>query len=353
MKKFKLDSVEYGYLNPYIIAEIGVNHEGDIERAKNLIKAAAKSGAHAAKFQSYKADLLATRDNSPSYWDLEEESAKSQHELFQRWDCFEDSDYRDLAETCREQGVDFLSTPFDLSSVDLIAELCPAIKIASADITNIPLLRKIGGVQLPVILSLGAARFDEAANAINELIFSGSTEITLLHCVLNYPTARDDAQLSQIKEQERLFGSDCAIGYSDHVIPDKDGIMPALEMAAMLGATVIEKHFTDNKEARGNDHYHAMNAKDLMSFTKRLKVMRELYGVRTRDLTGQQQAINNARRRMVAAKDLEAGKTIDNDDLVALRSNIGVEIVHWDRVIGRKLTRPITNGTPLEWADIK
>ena len=198
MKSFHLNGQEYAYLSPYIIAEIGVNHEGDLERAKRLIEGAAMGGAHAAKFQTYKAETLAARDTSPAYWDRKEEAADSQYALFKRWDNFGDDEYRALAAHCVECGVDFISTPFDLDAVDLLEPLMPVFKIASADITNIPLLRRVGATKKPVVMSVGAARHDETAVALQELARAGATDVTLLHCVLNYPTPPADAQLAQI-----------------------------------------------------------------------------------------------------------------------------------------------------------
>lgn len=352
MKNFRLREQDFGYLRPYIIAEIGVNHEGSLERAKRMIAAAARAGSHAAKFQTYKADLIATRGSSPAYWDRTQEPASSQHALFQRWDTFEEKEYRALAEEARNCGVDFLSTPFDLSAVDLICELSPAIKIASADVTNVPLLRKIGSSGLPVIMSLGASRIDEAAAAVEELRQSGAISLTLLHCVLNYPTAPGNAQLAQIGEWARIFGDECAIGYSDHIRPDDGGGMAALDMAAILGAVVIEKHFTDDKAAPGNDHYHSMDEADLAAFNKRLAHFRELYGSEHRDLAIEAQAIKNARRRIVAADDLEPGQILDADKLIALRSNCGIEISHWDRVLGKTANKRIARGSPLKWTDL-
>jgi len=350
---FTIGGLTAGYLRPYIVAEIGVNHEGDLDRAKRMIEAVAQAGGHAAKFQTYKAELLATRDNSPAYWDRSEESADSQFELFRRWDSFDDADYRRLAKHCRDCGIDFLATPFDLGAVDLVAPLGPALKVASADLTNIPLLRKVARQQKPVLLSVGASRPDEIAVAVQELRAHGAPRCALLHCVLNYPTPPQRAQLGQIPRLARLFGDDCAMGYSDHVKPGADGAMPALELAAVLGALVLEKHFTDDKTASGNDHYHAMDATDLARFVARLSQLRELYGDGgSRELAAESLAIANARRRIAAAAGLAAGQALREEDLVALRSNLGIEIQHWDRVVGRRLRHAVAAGVPLDWADL-
>lgn len=352
MKSFNLNGAEYGPLNPYVIAEIGVNHEGDLDRARRLIDQAAAGGAHAAKFQTYKAETLATRDTSPAYWDQSEEAADSQFALFKRWDVFGPDEYRALADHCAVRGVDFLSTPFDLDSVDWLSPMMPLIKIASADLTNLPLLRKVAAAGRPVIMSVGAARMEEVSEAVGHLEGAGARDITLLHCVLNYPTPPAQARLAQIPELQRLFGDRCAIGYSDHVKPDADGAMPALEMAAMMGAVVLEKHFTDDKTGVGNDHYHAMTSADLRAFMDRLADWRRLRGEPGVDLAGQGQAVANARRRIVSRTDIAEGDVLDADRLIPLRSNTGIEIARWDEVVGRRAARPIAAGAPLDWPDL-
>jgi sialic acid synthase SpsE len=351
-KPFVLGTRTFGFLHPYVISEIGVNHEGDIDRAKRMIDAVADAGGHAAKFQTYKADKLAAKDTSPAYWDRSKEPTATQHELFQRLDNFGDREYEELARHCNSVGIDFMSTPFDMEAVDVIAPLAPAMKVASADLTNIPLLRKIGRTKLPVVLSVGASRPDEISVATRELSQAGAASVAILHCVLNYPTPPQEAQLSQIGELQRLFGSDHAVGYSDHVTPGVDGSLPALEMAVLFGSVVIEKHFTDDKSGVGNDHYHAMDGADLKAFLARLAYMQELFGGRPLDLSGQSQAVENARRRIVARHGIAANATLTEDDLIALRSNEGIEIAHWDRVVGSTLRQDVAAGKPLHWSQI-
>jgi N-acetylneuraminate synthase len=316
-----------------------------------MIDAVAAGGAHAAKFQSYKAEKLAAPKLSPAYWDTSKEAAESQFELFKRWDNFTKQDYHALREHCASVGVDFWCTPFDLDAVEALRNLVPAMKVASADITNIPLLRAVASTGLPVVMSVGAARLDETATALQELRRAGAGSVTLLHCVLNYPTPEGQAELSHITELRRIFGRDCGVGYSDHVPPNADGTMPALEMAALLSAVVIEKHFTDDKMAPGNDHYHAMNEADLRAFTARLAQYRALHGSGEWNLGGQAAALANARRKSIAARPIESGHRIEAADLIALRANVGLSTAHWDDVVGREAARAIGEGEPLNWAD--
>jgi sialic acid synthase SpsE len=349
MIEFELHGKSFGYLNPYVIAEIGVNHEGSLERAKEMIDQVARAGGHAAKFQTYKAATLAAKTTSPAYWDQTKEATSSQYELFQRWDNFGPAEYAELAAHCISRGIDFMSTPFDLDAVDMLTPLMPVTKVASADLTNIPLLRRIGATGRPVVMSCGASSHQEISHSLEVLLEAGAASVTLLHCILNYPTPQPNAQIGQIQVLQELFGQRVAIGYSDHVRPEDDGTVPAVEMAALFGAVVIEKHFTDNKQGVGNDHYHAVDEHDLRAFMDKLAVYRTLYGKREHNLEAQSAAINNARRRIIAARDLPVGHIITEDDLIALRSNVGIEIAHWDEVIGRVVDAAIAAELPLEW----
>ena len=351
MLDFYLNDVSYGFLKPYLIAEIGVNHGGDLQRAKKLIQLAHQGGAHAAKFQTYKADKLASKETAPAYWDTAEEPTSTQHELFSKYDGFGEKEYSELADYCRQLGIDFLSTPFDLEAVDLLDPLMPLFKIASADLTNVPLLRKVGAKKKPVLMSVGASSHQEISNSVSILKSAGATQITLLHCVLNYPTPKQHAQLAQIPVLIEKFGKDLSIGYSDHVRPNDDGTMPALEIAALAGARVIEKHFTDDKTAKGNDHYHAMNSEDLSVFKQKLADYELLQGGPELDLDVQKTAIGNARRRISASKQISAGSEIREDSMIALRGNQGLEISKWDLVIGKTATRDIAKGESISEAD--
>jgi N-acetylneuraminate synthase len=349
---FELNGKTYGYLNPYLIAEIGMNYEGSIDRAKAMIEQVARAGGHAAKFQTYKADKLAAKHTSPAYWDTTKEPTQSQHELFQRFDAFGADEYAELAAHANSLGIDFMSTPFDLDAVDYLTPLMPVTKVASADLTNIPLIRKIAKTQNPVVMSVGAGSHAEMERAIVEVLEGGAPRLTLLHCVLNYPTPRENAQLSQIKVLQERYGDRVSIGYSDHVRPEDDGSLPALEIAALHGARVIEKHFTDNKLGVGNDHYHAMDEHDLKRFVERLAIYRELHGDGALHLETQTAAISNARRRVIAAADLPAGHVIGDADLIALRSNVGIEIFDWDKVVGARLSKPVSKDQPVSWSDL-
>ena len=350
-KSIKLgDRIMYTDSKPYIIAEIGVNHEGSMDQARKLIDSAKEGGADAAKFQSYKADTLASKQ-SPAYWDTSKEPTKSQHELFQKYDQFEPEDYDILAEYCKNNEIDFLSTPFDDDAIEFLNPLVPFFKIASADITNIPFLRKIAAKCKPVVLSTGASTSEEIDIAIDTLEQSGCKDIALLHCILNYPTPFDQAHLRMIKGLIRNY-PEHIIGYSDHTLPDET--MTSLITAHLLGAVIIEKHFTYDKTLPGNDHYHAMDVNDLMRFVELIEQIHESLGpdshkkpIKTEDISRL-----NARRSIVLSRDVPAGHKLTEKDLTYKRPGTGISPFHWDEVVGSKVNCNLEADHILQWSDL-
>ena len=333
-----------------MIAEIGVNHEGSLDLAKRLIDLAKEGGADAAKFQTYKADTLASK-HSPAYWDLSKEPTTSQHKLFQKYDAFGPGEYRALAKHCEEAEIDFVSTPFDSSAVELLDPLMPFFKIASADLTNTPLLRQVAETGKPVVLSTGASNSDEIRAAVETLRAAGCTELSLLHCVLNYPTADENAHLGMITGLRRDY-PEVVIGYSDHTVPDDS--MTALTTAYLLGARVIEKHFTHDKTLPGNDHYHAMDVNDLRTFVRNIGRVHVMIGTGREKEPVETEEISrlNARRSIVLDADVRAGDVLSENVLTYKRPGTGVSPVHWDAVIGRRAARDLEKDHVLQWTDL-
>jgi sialic acid synthase SpsE len=336
-------------LAPYIIAEAGVNHEGKLDLALRLADLAREGGAHAIKFQTYKAEKIARRE-SPAYWDTSKEPTPSQFLLFKKYDAFNEPEYRRIAEHCQAIGIDFMSTPFDLDAAAFLAPLMPAYKIASADINNVPLLRACARQGKPMILSTGAATISEIAFALDVLAAAGATDVALLHCVLNYPTAPEHAQLGYIRALAQRFPG-CVIGYSDHVPPD--GTISSSLQAVLLGAAIIEKHFTHDKTLPGNDHYHAMDRDDLKRFRAQLERHRALHGDGTKDLTLERAAIRHARRSIVAARRIRKGERLDEGNLIALRPAHGISAALWDEVAGRHAATDIEADALIEWRHLE
>jgi N-acetylneuraminate synthase len=335
---------------PYVIAEIGVNHEGSIDLARKLVDLAKAGGADAAKFQTYKADTLASK-HSPAYWDLSKEPTTSQHKLFQKYDSFGPSEYRALAKHCEDVEIDFVSTPFDRSAVELLDPLMPFFKIASADLTNTPLLRQVAETGKPVVLSTGASTSKEVHDAVETLRAAGCTELSLLHCVLNYPTADENAHLGMITGLRRDY-PDLVIGYSDHTVPDD--AMTSLTVAYVLGARVIEKHFTHDKTLPGNDHYHAMDVDDLRRFVLNVSRIDSMIGSDQAKEPIETEEISrlNARRSIVLDVDVRKGDVLAERMLTYKRPGTGVSPVHWDSVIGRKVVRDLERDHVLQWDDL-
>lgn len=345
----KLGMLAGGLLSPgrpYLIAEAGVNHEGSLARAIEMVDAAASAGADMIKFQSYKAETLASRE-SPAYWDRNEESASSQFELFQRYDSFEIEDYQKLHERCCARGIEFCTTPFDLRFVDALDPLLSIYKIASADITNLPLLRRVASKGKPVLLSTGASTVGEAERAVGELESGGAPAVGLLHCVLEYPTTLSNANLRAISHLQAAFPR-LSIGYSDHV-PPVDGCL-ALFLAWQQGALVLEKHFTLDKTLPGNDHYHAMDPDDIRAFRTRCETAEALLGENEKRVYAcEASARIHARRSLVAARPIARGELIDETMLIAKRPGHGISPDRIDELIGRPAPEPLAEDAVLTW----
>ena len=334
---------------PYIIAEIGVNHEGSLDTARRLIDLAKEGGADAAKFQTYKAEKLASK-HSPAYWDTTKEPTPSQRVLFQKYDCFGPAEYVALAEHCRQVEIEFLSTPFDAEAVEFLDPLMSLFKIASADLTNVPLLRQVAGKGKPVVLSTGASTLGEIDMAVATLCAAGATDIVLLHCVLNYPCALETAHLNMIEGLRRAYPK-LLVGYSDHTVPEPG--MLVLTAAWLKGAAVLEKHFTHDKTLPGNDHYHAMDVDDLKRFCANLALIEKTLGSGHKaPLSSEAPAREHARRSIVPVRDIAAGEVLTEAALTCKRPAHGVSPLHWDTVIGRRLARPVAEDSPLQWADL-
>ncbi len=336
---------------PYVIAEIGVNHGGSLEQAKRLIELAKEGGANAAKFQSYKAETLASV-HSPAYWDTTKEQIASQRILFKKYDGFGVREYVALADHCKAVGIDFLSTPFDDAAVDFLEPLVSFYKVASADLTNIPFLRKIAGKSKPIVLSTGASTLGEIDVALRELRQAGCKEVALLHCVLNYPTENANAHLGMIRGLRRAYPT-VPIGYSDHTLPDE--AMTTLVSAYLLGAQIIEKHFTHDKGLAGNDHYHAMDVDDLKRFVELSSRIEILLGKSTHKepLLTEVAARMHARRSIVVSRSLPSGHKLTAEDLTYKRPGTGISPLHWDEVIGCRTIRELAADDVLKWSDIQ
>jgi sialic acid synthase SpsE len=333
---------------PYIIAEIGVNYECDMELAKRLIKEAKEGGANAVKFQTYKADTI-TSKNSPAYWDTSKEPIASQHELFSKHEGFWEVEMRELYKYCKSIDIEFMSTPFDKESAIFLNEIMEVFKISSSDITNKPFIEFICEFKKPIVLSTGASNLSEIVEAVNWIDNKGN-DLALLHCILNYPTSDKNANLGMIIDLKTRF-PDKIIGYSDHTIPND---MKVCEIATLLGSVIIEKHFTHDKSLKGNDHYHSMDKSDLILFRNNLDRIFEILGSFKVDAIKEESTSRNeARRSLVASKDIVKGSKIQLSDLTYKRPAHGISPKHIDKVIGKTATQNIKYDDLIQWKMIK
>lgn len=334
--------------SPYIIAEAGVNHEGSMDIAKRLIDEAKEGGAHAIKFQTYKAETIASKD-SPSYWDLSKEPTTSQYELFKKHDKFWKNEFVELKKYCDSVGIEFMSTPFDIESAIFLNELMPVFKISSSDITNKPFIQFMCDFGKPIILSTGASYLHEIVEAV-EWIEEKGNPLALLHCVLNYPTPDENANLGMIQGLKEKF-PDKIIGYSDHTLP-KD--MKVMEVATLLGSQIIEKHFTHDKTLPGNDHYHAMDMHDLKNYHRAMENTHKLLGRKSvTSLPDEEKSRNNARRSLVLSKNVLKGHVLTREDLTFKRPASGVSPRYIDIIIGMRLTKDLSEDSVLKWNDVE
>lgn len=339
---------------PYLIAEIGVNFYDTaramgitpIEAAKLYIDKAAEAGIDCAKFQSYKAETIVSK-NSPAYWDTAKEPTKTQYELFLKHDSFGEAEYRELCEYTHEKGIDFTSTPFDYASADYLEDMVDFYKISSSDLSNLPFIRHIGAKGKPVVLSVGASYLSEVDEAVRTLKDVGCRDITLLHCVLSYPTDPNNANLRIIGTLKKDF-PDVKAGFSDHVAPDDT--MMTLAAAYMLGSDVIEKHFTLDKTLPGNDHYHAGDPEDFKKAIANFRWIDTVLGSGEKTvLACEQISRREARRSLVLIRDMKAGEVIKEEDLMPKRPGTGISPVYTNIVVGRKVNRDLLEDTILTW----
>ena len=327
----------------FVIAEIGINHDGSVSQARKLIDAAAESGADAVKFQSYRTDhlLIPSRDRYAQQTD----GAESAYQMLRRCELSWE-DQAKLKKDADERGILFLSTPFDEGSVDFLDSLdVQAFKIASGDITHVPLLRQVASKGKPILLSTGMSYLSEVADAIWTLRSAGAKEIVLMHCVSSYPSLPVQMNLRALQTMQSYF--ELAVGLSDH----SEGILLSL-VAVPLGAVVIEKHFTLDKNASGPDHKASMDPADLKALVKSLRDVESSLGDgRKRPSDIEEESRLLGRRSIVAAVDIRAQEKIAQWMLTFKRPGSGLEPRHWEKAIGMTARRNIGKDTILQWED--
>lgn len=335
-----------------LIAEIGVNYYdiaaklgiSNMEAAKLMIKEAKDAGIHAVKFQTYKAGTLAAKQ-SPYYWDITEEPTRSQYELFQKFDSFGYAEYLELKEYSDEIGIEFLSTAFDLDSADYLDEMMKVYKISSSDLSNLPFIEYQAKKNKPILLSVGASNLDEVERAVDAIRECNDKEIMLLHCVLEYPTPLEHANLNKIATLKEQF-PELYIGYSDHTKPTDN--CDVIKTAFTLGAICVEKHFTLDKTLKGNDHYHAMDPEDAKRIIKGIEEIEMFRGSgEIVCLESEKTARQNARRSLVASQIIREGEEITTNMLTFKRPGTGISPERINEIVGMKAKCDIPEDTIL------
>jgi N,N'-diacetyllegionaminate synthase len=317
----------------FIIAEAGVNHNGSLELARKLIRAAANAGADAVKFQTFRSGLLATPGAPKAeYQEDGSGSRSSQLEMLSKLELNED-DHLNLIKHCRELGIRFMSTPFDHESIDMLNRLgLDVFKIGSGDMNNVPYLRHIAGLKKKIILSTGMSDLGEVGQSLKVLLDAGmkKSDIILLHTNTDYPTSFPDVNLLAMNTLKKEFGTE--VGYSDHT----RGIEAAVAAVA-LGASVIEKHFTLSREMEGPDHKASLEPEELGSMVKAIRNIEEALGDGIKKITASERKnIAAARKSIVALKDIKMGDVLNEENLTVKRPGNGKSPMLWDSIIGTR-----------------
>lgn len=347
-KKFSIAGVDIGEnFPPYIIAEMSANHNGKIENAFKIIEAAKEAGANAVKIQTYRADTITLDCNNPEFMISEGLWAgQSLFELYEKahmpWEW-----HKPLFEYAKHVGITIFSSPFDKTAVDLLEDLgCPAYKIASFEIVDHALIKYAAETGKPLIMSTGMASLEEISEAISVAKGAGCEQLAILHCISGYPTAPQDYNLLTIKDLEQQFG--IMVGLSDHTISNVTA-----NAAVALGASIIEKHFTLDRNGGGPDDSFSMEPADLIDLCKASKETRLAIGKVNYAALGVEQLSITHRRSLYFVKDLVMGTAVDENSVRSIRPGYGLKPKHLDAVLGRYVARDIKAGTPVSLSDFQ
>ncbi len=318
-------------MSVFIIAEAGVNHNGSLELAKQLINVAAEAGADAVKFQTFKADKLVSKTaQKADYQKQTTDSSESQYAMIKKLELGADA-HHELMSYCKSKNILFLSTPFDHESIDLLHGMGMSIfKIPSGEITNLPYLRHVGSLKKKVILSTGMADLDEIKDALNILIGAGTQkeDITVLHATTEYPCPMGEVNLRAMATIAQAF--EVKIGYSDHT----KGIEIPIAAAAM-GATVIEKHFTLDSSMQGPDHKASLEPQELIAMVKAVRNVEKALGDGIKKASRSEiKNIAVARKSIVASRAIRKGEILSAENLSVKRPGNGISPMRWDEIVG-------------------
>lgn len=327
----------------FVIAEAGVNHNGDIVIAKKLIDVAAQAGADAVKFQTFKTENLVCKSAQKAAYQKEmTDKSETQFDMLKRLELTDDM-HKELMHYCKQKGIMFLSTPFDIESLYFLVQCgINIIKIPSGEITNYPYLREVGKTKKKVIISSGMSTFDEVNSAVKVLKINGSEDITVLHCNTEYPTPYADVNLrAMLTLRDKLRVS---VGYSDHT----QGIEVSIAAAA-LGAMVIEKHFTIDKSLDGPDHKASLEPSELRAMVKAIRNIELALGRDEKEPSNSESRNINIVRKSITAKcNILKGEIFTEKNLTTKRPGTGISPMNWNEVIGKKAKRDFKEDEQIE-----
>ena len=326
----------------FLIAEAGVNHNGDINMALELVDIAADSGADAIKFQTFKAERLVTATAAKAdYQKANTDSEETQFEMLKRLELSED-DHRLLIERCRDKGILFMSTPFEEQSADFLDSVdIPVFKIPSGEMTNLPFLAHVAAMDRPMVISTGMCSLGEVEDAVRVVEDAGHSQFALLHCVSNYPADPADVNLRAMQSLAAAF--QVPVGYSDHTV----GCEVAVAAVAM-GACVIEKHYTLDRSLPGPDHAASLEPHELKELVRQIRTVEKALGDgRKRPVANEKNTADVARKSLVTAVDLTAGMRIESNHIVARRPGTGMPPSMKPHFLHRTARQTIPAGTIL------
>jgi sialic acid synthase SpsE len=337
---------------PFFIAEAGANHLGSLELGERLIREAATAGAQAIKFQSYKAKNLCTK-NAPRFWDwdgeIEEEG--SQFDSYSHLDSFGESEHAELKKMCDKYNIEFMSTPFDDEATDYLDRVgIRAYKIASCDVTNHPLLHHVGLKKKIVMVSTGAASLNEIQQAIDVLEKAGTDKIVIMHCNLKYPTDSKDINLSMITSIQEKFGDKYVMGLSDHT---RQVETPAF--AAMLGANVVEKHYTVDKTlGKSADHWLSVDPDEVKEIVRLMSLSHTMIGLsQEKSCTeSEERAKLYARRSIVTLRKIKRGERFTKENIGCKRPGTGISPIRFEDILGNESKHDLEEDVLLSEKDI-
>lgn len=332
----------------YIIAEAGVNHNGRVDLARQLIDAAKATGADAVKFQTFKTEKILTRSASMAAYQKDNlGSEDTQYQMIKALELSYD-DFASLKSYAESTGIEFLSTPDDEDSLDFLADglKLPWIKIGSGEVTNLPFLRRIAAKQKPLILSTGMSTLGEVERAVRTIREVTQQELVLLHCTTNYPCPSEEVNLRAMQTLKQAFN--LRVGYSDHTVGSE---VPVAAIA--LGAEIIEKHLTLDKEMVGPDHRASLNPPEFADMVRKIRSIEKALGDGIKWPNQSEEKIKSlVRRRVVAAHDLPAGTCLDWEHLCFKRADHGLYVEQVEAIIGRCLATAVVADSPLTWNSI-